>query len=105
MVWRVLRNGPPTTVLAKVSPAMTSRNTCNICKVHYPLSWVPEIHYATRAIHPKCDRCGSLFRDKEEFGWVGVTFQLVMLYQCFYSIASIVPRTLADHRIIPDPCR
>ena len=28
MVWRVSRNGPPTTVLAKVSPAMTSRNTC-----------------------------------------------------------------------------
>lgn len=57
---------------------MTSRNTCNICKVHYPLSWAPETHYATRPIHPACGRCGSLFRDKEEFAWVGTTFQLVM---------------------------
>ncbi|RPD56936.1 hypothetical protein L226DRAFT_168390 [Lentinus tigrinus ALCF2SS1-7] len=48
---------------------LTSRNTCMTCKVHYPLVWDPEDHYATRAHwHPQCGHCGLRFRDHAALG-------------------------------------
>ena len=52
---------------------LLSFTTCNVCKVHLPLDWVLEAHYATADGHPKCERCGFGFRDEEEFSLVRAT--------------------------------